>query len=169
MNHATRHSRSCRAFTMIEASVSVAIVGILLVVALNTVGASTANQFRSAQNATADQLAQGLLDDILQLPFEEPKSTPLFGRESGESAFSKTNYDDVDDFIGWSESPPQDRASTPMAELTGWTRSVIVEWVLTAAPTTISLSDTGLKRITVTVSRNGIPLSTRAGLKGRHS
>lgn len=168
MNTHLPTGRQRRAFTMVEAVISVAIVAILLVVAINTVGASNATQYRTSLNATADQLAQGLLDDILQLPFEDPNITPLFGTELGEAALSKTNYDDVDDFNGWSESPPQDRAGNAMTELSGWTRSVKVDWVLTSNAT-VSLVDTGLKRVTVTVSRNGIPLSTRSGLKGRHS
>lgn len=162
------HPPPRRAFTMVEAAISVAIVAILLVVALNTVGASNATQYRTSLNATADGLAQSLLDDILQLPFEDP-IIPLFGPELNETAASKTNYDDVDDFNGWSESPPQDRAGAAMSELTAWTRSVKVSWVLTSDATTISATDTGLKRVTVTVSRNGIPMSTRTGLKGRHS
>jgi hypothetical protein len=153
---------------MVEAMVSVALVGVLLVVALNTVGVSNANQYRSAQRATADALAQGLVEDVLQLPYEDPAVAPLFGTEPGETAGSKVNYDDVDDFGGWTESPPQDRAGAAMSELAGWTRAVSVEWVTTANPTVASAVDTGLKRVTVTVSKGGIALSTRTGLKGRH-
>jgi hypothetical protein len=146
----------------------VALVGVLLVVALNTVGVSNANQYRSAQRATADALAQGLVEDVLQLPYEEPVGVPLFGCEAGEAMSSKANYDDVDDFSGWTEGPPQDRAGAAMAELPDWTRAVRVEWVTTANPTTGSAVETGLKRVTVTVSKGGIALSTRTGLKGRH-
>ncbi|HVT79556.1 MAG TPA: hypothetical protein VHM90_02775, partial [Phycisphaerae bacterium] len=75
---------------------------------------------------------------------------------------------DVDDFNGWSESPPQDRAGNPMQDLAGWSRSVRVDFVSIANPTTVSATDAGLKRITVTVSKNNVPLATRVALKGRH-
>jgi MSHA pilin protein MshD len=157
-----------RGFTMVEATVSVVLVAVLLVVAMNTVGVSNANQYRSAQRATADALAEGLLEDVVQLPYEDTAVLPLFGVELGETTLSKVNYDDVDDFNGWTESPPQDRAGAAMSELSGWTRTVKVEWVTVANPTTVSLLDTGLKRVTVTVSKGGVVLATRAGLKGRH-
>jgi hypothetical protein len=155
---------------MLEAMAAVAIVAVLLVVALNTVGLSNANQYRTAQRATADALAQSFLQDILQLAYQDPTSTPLFGPEilNGETSLSKTNYNDVDDFNGWSESPPQDRAGNPMSELSAWTRSVRVDFVTPASPNTLSATDAGLKRITVSVYKNNVLLATRVALKGRH-
>ncbi|HVX84463.1 MAG TPA: prepilin-type N-terminal cleavage/methylation domain-containing protein [Phycisphaerae bacterium] len=169
----TQHCRrptARRAFTMVEAMAAVAIVAVLLVVALNTVGLSNANQYRTAQRATADALAQSLLQDILQLSYEDPATVPLFGPEilNNETSLSKTNYNDVDDFNGWSESPPQDRTGTTMSELTGWTRSVRVDFVSPTNPNSLSATDAGLKRITVTVSKNNVLLATRVALKGRH-
>jgi hypothetical protein len=152
---------------MIEAAAAVGMVAVLLVVALNTVGASNANQYRTARRATANYLAQSLLDTITQLPYKDPVM-PVFGLEANESSSSKTNYDDVDDFNNWTESPPQDRDGTRFNDLAGWSRSVTVQWVTVASPTTVSASDTGLKLITVNVSCNGTLLASRSALKGSY-
>jgi MSHA pilin protein MshD len=162
------HRSRTRAFTMIEAMTAVGMVAVLLVVALNTVGASNANQYRTARRATANYLAQNLLNAIVQLPYKDPAATPLFGVEAGETSTSKANYDDVDDFNGWTESPPQDRDGTAFTDLAGWSRSVTVQWVTVASPTTVSSSDTGLKLITVNVSCNGALITTRSALKGSY-
>ncbi len=55
-----------------------------------------------------------------------------------------------------------------MTDLAGWTRSVTVSWV---SPTNInqtSNSETGLKCITVTVSKGGTVLATRSALRGQY-
>ena len=162
------HRPRIRAFTMIEAMTAVGMVAVLLVVALNTVGASNANQYRTARRATANTLAQNLLNDIVRLDYKEATGTPLFGVESGESAQSKTNYDDVDDFNNWPESPPQESSGTVYNDLAGWRRSVVVEWVTLADPTVTASSESNLKRITVTVSYNGTIVATRSALKGNY-
>jgi MSHA pilin protein MshD len=155
-----------RAFTLVEAMVSVVIIAVLLVVGLNVVGASGMNQYRSAQRATAAALAHDLMSDILQQPYKEPTTAPVFGPESGESASNKAQFDDVDDFNGWSESPPRDRANTALSDLSGWTRSVTVQWVSTAPPFAAAATDTSLKQITVTVRRNGAILASIVAIKG---
>ncbi len=155
-------------FTMVEATISVAILGILLVVALQVVGASMRNQYHTAQRLTAASLAQSLLNDIIQLPYQDPGAVVNFGIEPGETAGSKANYDDVDDFNNWTESPPQDRTGSPMTDLAGWTRSVTVAWVNPANITQTLLTESGVKRITVTVSKGGAVLATRSALRGKY-
>ena len=105
------------------------------------------------------------MNDVLATSYQDPNVTPLFGVEAGETTSSKANYDDVDDFNGWSESPPQDRDGNSMTELTGWQRSVSLAWVNSANLSTVSAAETGVKRITVTVSKNNVTLATRVAIK----
>jgi hypothetical protein len=152
---------------MIEAMAAVGMVAVLLVVALNTVGASNANQFRTAQRTTGSGLAQSLLNEIVQLNYKDT-ALPLFGPEVGENSMSKSTFDDVDDFNNWSESPPQAKDGVGYSELSGWSRAVTVQWVTLADPGVVSLTDTGLKLVTVRVSYNGSLIATRTGLKGSY-
>jgi MSHA pilin protein MshD len=157
--------RTCAAFTLVEAVMACLVVSILLVSAMRAAGVASVYQYSIANRARARLLATQLLADISSTSYEEPSGTVLFGTESGETSSSKANYDDVDDFNGWTESPPQDRDGNAMAELTGWQRSVAVVWVNSTSPTTVSATETGIKRITVTVSRNNAALATAVAIK----
>jgi MSHA pilin protein MshD len=154
-----------RGLTLFEAVCACLVVSILMVSAMRAAGITAKYQFATADRARARFLANQLMTDILSTSYQDPNVTPLFGVEAGETTSSKVNYDDVDDFNGWTESPPQDRDGNAMTELTGWQRSVSVAWVSTTNLSSISSSETGVKRITVTVSKNGATLATRVAIK----
>ncbi len=157
--------RTRRALTLVEAVTACLVVSVLMVSAMRAAGAAGMFQYKTADRARARFLAGQLLTDVLATSYEEPVDAVVFGTESGETSSSKTNYDDVDDFNGWSESPPQDRDGAAMSDLSGWTRSVSVVWVSSTSPTTVSGSETGVKRITVTVSKGTQSLATRTAIK----
>ncbi len=75
------------------------------------------------------------------------------GTETGEGTSTRSDFDDVDDYHSWSASPPQSKDGTDLPDYDGWTRSVTVEWVNVNSPGgTAANSETGAKRITVTVT-----------------
>jgi prepilin-type N-terminal cleavage/methylation domain-containing protein len=141
-----------RAFSLVEVVVATLIVGVMMVAAMNSLGAFIRGQQRMANQSRGWHLAQELASEILACLYEEPDETPQFGRESGESAGVRTAYDDIDDYHGWTESPPEARDGTPVAELVAWSRSVSVERVSLANPNLTVATDQGLKRITISVS-----------------
>jgi hypothetical protein len=145
--------------------VSTVLVGVLLIAALRSVGASVFTQSLSAQRTTGQMLADGLMAEILAKAYKDPAGAPQFGRESGESSASKANYNDVDDYQDWSESPPQLADGSTMPDLTGWQRSVAVDWVDPLDLSRTQWSDTGAKRITVTVRYNGVVIATRVAIR----
>src|SRR5438067_5129173 len=151
MTRQSDHLQRRGAFTLVEVILSTTIVAVMLASALDVAGRSAVLQYKLADRATGRFLADALVNDILIDAYEEPNGVPLFGREVNELLSSKANYDDVDDFNGWTESPPQDRDGTVMSGLSGWQRSVVVDWVVAADPTQASLTETGAKRIAVTV------------------
>jgi prepilin-type N-terminal cleavage/methylation domain-containing protein len=153
-------------FTLVEAMMSMLIVSILLVAAMRATGGSGLVQYRSAERTTARLLADGLMNNILALKYEEPTSSPAFGPEGGESTISKVGWDDVDDFNGWTESPPQDADGNVMTDLAGWDRTVLVERLTaTTNPWQTVGTETGVKRITVTVHHNGRVAATRVAIR----
>jgi len=141
-------------FTLVEAVVSLVIVAGMLVAALNTVGASRLSQQRTSQYSRGQLLAEALMAEILRQDYLDPNGTPVFGTEPGESNITRADFDDVDDYDGWSSSPPVAKDGTPLAGLSGWQRSVTVQWVDPADITQVQASETNTKRITVTVSCN---------------
>ncbi len=152
--------------SLLEAVVSTVLVGVLLIAALRTVGASVFMQCQSAERAAGQMLADGLMAEILAKCYKSPGASPIFGRESGESSASKANYNDVDDYQGWSESPPQFADGSTMPDLADWQRSVGVDWIDSSDLSRTQWWDTGAKRITVTVRHNNVVIATRVAIRG---
>jgi len=164
-NKPTTNEGGRAGFSLAESMIAVVIVGVMLVAALATLSGTRTGQFKMEGRATGTHLAQELMNEILSQPFEEQEGTFFFGRESGESATQRDQWDDVDDYDGLSESPPKDKSGTVMSDLTGWTRTVTVTFVNPTDLTTAVGSDTGLKRITVTVLRNAMPVAELVAIR----
>lgn len=148
--HSLPLRRESRAgYTLVEVSMSTLLVSVLLVSAMNTAGYATRSQVDNKERAQAKLIANAMLAEILELPYQEPTATPVFGPESGEA---RATYDDVDDYKLFSDSPPVDKQSTAIAGGSGLTRSVVVTYVEPNNLTTTSNTDKGIKRITVSVA-----------------
>jgi hypothetical protein len=144
-------------------AVSSILVGSIMVASLSTVGAVM--RFRSSTSDTvrAALLAADLLAEIQNQAYADPNQTPVFGKETGET--TRAQFDDVDDYDSWTESPPKNRAGSSLTGFTGWTRSVTVARAQRNSPMQNAGSDEGLKRIRITVSKNGVALQTIDALK----
>jgi hypothetical protein len=105
---------------------------------------------RQAQQGKA--LARELMAEIFQVSYKDPQGGTTFGPESGETGSTRANFDDVDDYNQYTDSPPQDKAGNVMPNCTGWSRHVDVDRVEPALPQVAILWETTLKRITVTVT-----------------
>ena len=154
-----------RGLSLVEAVVAMVIVGLTLVAALNTTGASRLAQRQMGDRARGKLLAQGLMPDILRQDYADPDGHAVFGSEADESSASRADFDDVDDYNGWSASPPQYKDGTKLPELTGWKRSVAVTYVSPDnLDTTVGL-DLGVKRITVEVTYNGAAVASLTAVR----
>ena len=89
--------------------------------------------------------------EIMQAPYEDPDQTVVFGREPGEAASPRSEFDDVDDYDGWNQSPPQYYDGTTMPDRANWRHQVRIRRLVPADPTQITGSDLGTKRIRVTI------------------
>ncbi len=159
-------------FTLVEAVISIVLVGVLLVAAINTLGATAVSKRNIEHQALGYTLAADLMVEILSQAYEEPVDTVAFGLETSESTSARTDWDDVDDYDGWSATPPEGKDGAPLDGYDQWTRSVEVAFV---NPTSLNElgATTGVKRITVTASFNGVPaaelvaIRTQAWPKGK--
>jgi MSHA pilin protein MshD len=141
------------------------IVATMMLAAMRSAGASARAHYQAAQRSKAHLLATALMAELLQASYEEPRGGTGFGPDAGETATSKTNYNDVDDYDGWSESPPQDRDGTPISGYAGWQRSVVVERVDPNNLTQVSAIETGAKRITLAVRYNGSLIASHISIR----
>ncbi|HEX9758695.1 MAG TPA: type II secretion system protein [Nitrospiria bacterium] len=151
--------RTDEGFTLIE------LVLVIVILAFGITGVSAffiqgAIDSSYAQLATIGMtLAQDQMEEIqskcwdetetFTLPCDGPitPSFPLGPEGEGRSAF-----DDVDDFNGLSNSPPQDSQGTPMASFSRYTRTVGVCYVNAAALDVCVGGPTSFKRVSVIVS-----------------
>lgn len=153
----SRASRRCAGYTLVEVAVSTMIVGVLLVGAMNTAGYATRGQVDNRQRAHAKLLANALLAEIIELPYQEPTDTPAFGPESGEV---RATYDDVDDYKTFGDSPPVDKQGGAMAGGDGLSRTAKVAYADPENLLTESKTDQGIKRIVVSVARGNTELAS---------
>ena len=110
----------------------------------------------------ATSLARDLMDEILGKGFDDPDGGATFGPEEAEP---RRNFDDVDDYDGWSKTPPQDvdgvsyNGAGSMPDYSYFTRQVTVENVPQDNFNVLTPSADGTtdaKRIIVTVSWQAI-------------
>lgn len=165
-----RPGRSPAAFTLIEAVASVFLVSILLTAALTAASASAVTQYHASDRSRGRFLAQSLMSEILTQAYIDPGSSPTFGPETGETTTpaSRLNFNDVDDYNNWTESPPQNKDGTVIPNFSGWTRSVSVCWVSPTNLMTAATSETNVKRVTVTVLHNGLTVATAVAVKANN-
>jgi Tfp pilus assembly protein PilV len=168
-----------RGFSLAETFVSVLLVGVSLAASMQTVGAVLRQRSSTNDDTVAALLAQQLLSEILSQSYEEPVDAVSFGPEGVEE--NREDFDDVDDYNAWIETPPTDQDGTALDGLTGWSREVSVEQVAASDALVASVqvgsdevgvglrspnaTDSGVKRITVTVKRNGTAVSSLVGLR----
>jgi MSHA pilin protein MshD len=147
-NQNLRHNRRL-GFTIIEAAVSIAIVGILMTTSLTSMGQIAKARKTQAERRAAYELGQQLMIEIMSQYFQDPGASPVFGPEPGET---RATFDDVDDYNGLIESPPTQQNGTAIPDVaTGWQRSVAVSYVDPSNPSNVVSSST-LKSVTVTVT-----------------
>lgn len=165
MNSALMRHSVRRGASLVEVAMASLLVGVLLISALNAVGARLRHQSALTDHERASLLAEQLLSEVLQHRYDDPDETPVFGPESSESAGTRDAYDDIDDFHGWDASPPQAADGAVLANSAGWRRTATVEYVLSNDVTSTSGSDQGLKRVTVSVYKDGVLLVSRVGVR----
>ncbi|MBT8484500.1 MAG: hypothetical protein HKO59_04705 [Phycisphaerales bacterium] len=149
-----------RAFTLLETTVSLVVVGLVMIAAVRTVGATHRMRRVGYDRPRAAMLAHDLLAEILTMEYEEPFETISFGPESSEGGVGRSTFDDVDDFHLWTRTPPEAPDGSALSGLAGWTRTVTVMLGDPNDLTSASGSgDVGVKVITVTVTRGGDELA----------
>ncbi len=163
------HSPRRRSFGYIEAVISVVVLGTSIVGGLSMFSGYLHGVRATADNAIAIELASDLMAEILALPFEDPVlAKGSFGLGVGET--TRPTFDDVDDYDGWTESPPQARDGTPLAgtEYVGFARSVIVENVA-SDPAVVAIDGTTPgKRVIVEVKHGGKRVQRLVGYRTRN-
>jgi len=153
------HSSFSSAFTLIELIVTIVVIGIVLLALVMSFQESLKLTGRQNDLRGSSVLVEDLMNEVRCKYFVNPQSPTNFGPEPGETL--RRQFNDVDDYNGWTETPPRTVAGVILSNFTGFTRRVSVANVTAtnfngaAAPT----NSTDFKRITVVVSNGVIAVS----------
>ncbi|MEZ6234699.1 MAG: hypothetical protein R3B68_10970 [Phycisphaerales bacterium] len=177
----SRTPRTRHALALVEVVVSVAILGGLMGAVMTAVGAAALTRTTAIERSQGAALAESLTSEILATLYDNPAEPPpalvtgvlnilgtVVNVVSPGGTLSRSGFDAIDDFDGWRCSPPLDRNGGIMVNFEGWARAVDVELVSPNDPGGAAVgTDQGLKRITVTVTRNGREVARVVTLRSR--
>ncbi|MEK7232238.1 MAG: hypothetical protein AAB268_00360 [Elusimicrobiota bacterium] len=142
---------------MIEALLTLGVIAVSLTALSAALIMIIKSNSTGEASVVAVQLSQRMLEEIrlrrwdenTPIPPDYTRNRSTIGRDGGaESASDKKTYNDIDDFNGWTESPPKDPYMNSLTAFSAYTTSVTVGYlnVTTLAP---SATKTDFKKITV--------------------
>ncbi len=180
MTRSGRIQYDARGLTLAEMAISMLLVGVMLVAALETVGASTRARRSLEDRRQGYALARALMAEIMSQAYADPEQidtlrseilgngrtvTAALGPETGEATGNRSKFDDVDDYHGWNASPPQQKDGALLSHLTRWRRQVSVVCTERDDFSEVEDDDEGAKLVTVRVLRDGDTVATLTALR----
>ena len=171
-----RPPRSSPGFLLLEAAVSNIILAVAIVSTVPIFILTLRANIACEEKLVATQLAIELMEEIRARKFDQncPNIRPgttiqtisALGVDTGESSSDKTTFNDVDDFSGWTESPPREPDGDSIPQFTGYARTVTETYLDPNAY--YSSSSQSRKHITVCVSHNGVTRVCLGWLSANH-
>lgn len=140
------------AVTMVEVLMSLVLVTTILLVCLTASANLLRNGVQEHNSSEGKDLAYMIMDEISAMDLQD-REHPVFGLEPNEDATDRTTFNDVDDYHGFSMSPPTYRDGTLISGFDGWTVSVSISTAdadVTGITTVSSNTDSLLRVIAVT-------------------
>jgi len=148
-----RGARRAGGFTLLEALFAASVLAVVVAAVTQSIVAGQMQTYDAMHSARAVALTEAMMEEILVLPYDDPEGGVVIGPDAGET--TRQQFDDIDDYHGWSASPPQTRDGDPIPAFPGWSRRVAVEWVEHDDPTVPTGAAGPTKRIRVVVERPG--------------
>lgn len=150
--------------SLIEVMISLVLISTILLVSLTASANLLRNDVQRRGANQGQQLAARLLDEVSSMDFRD-RVDPIYGLETDENADDRNTFDDVDDYNGYTATPPTHRDGTTMNGYEGWSFSVSV---IPADPdatgvTTTSSNEQSPLRIIVVVCTTPAGTSVQAG------
>jgi len=161
----TASARRSAGYMLIEASAAYVLVVFAIVTLIPVLRLAIKANHRSEETFRASELAFELLEEVQLRRWDSKTPSRLrpgygvyppsaLGADSGETATDKTTFDDIDDFNGYSESPPKDPVGNSISGFGTYTRSVSVAYVDSSF--NVSASTTNLKLVTACATKPAV-------------
>lgn len=144
-----------RGYILVEASTATLVLALALVALIPVFILAIRSAKNMEQITSATQLSAQLMEEICLRKWDSLTPRPpvyiagksTLGPDPGETASDKRTFDDIDDFTGWTESPPRDPMMNPLPLFAAYTRTVTVSYVDSGlAPSAVP---TDYKQVTV--------------------
>ena len=116
-------------FTLIEAMVATAIVGVGVSAMMMASQSGTRVNADSQEQTRAVFLAQEVREWVASLPFKDPDPGQQDNPPGPDGSSPQVFVDDVDDMKDVTYSPPRDAQGTAIAALAGWSQKIKMTWV----------------------------------------
>lgn len=155
------HASKRTALTLLEIVVATMVTGVMLVASLDSVGTVFKTHQLNATRLCGPNLAHELMAEIMAMPYKDPTATgSIIGTEAGESSTNRNDFDDADDYDNLNTLGIRTKSGTARLGFTGWRTQVDVQWVEVLTGLNWILGDTGLKRVTVTITSPSSEITT---------
>ena len=117
-----------RGISLAETVVATLLIAMVMVSTLQIVGPIARSTTVHADRLIAADLASEMIEEIATKAFVDPNSASDddIGFDKDDSFTKRSQYDDIDDYNGWSSSPPMLSNGVTNYALSDWTRSVKV-------------------------------------------
>ena len=141
-----------RGLTLLEVIISLLLTTTIVLVSVTASANLYRNQAVSADEHLARELAFQILDEVTSTDFQDGDNDRVFGNEASESTTNRSAFDDVDDYDGYTASPPTHRDGSTIVGLENWSLSVSVSKADTVASGIVASTadDAPLRLVTVT-------------------
>jgi Tfp pilus assembly protein PilV len=164
-------------FLLLEVAVTYVIAGFTIIALASVVTLALTANTASEETMICGQLAHELMQEIQLKKWDENSSntrpgypaaypSATLGPEAGENAADKTTFDDIDDFNGWTETPPQDPIGRTLTAFPDYTRTVTVQYVTSTF--SVSASTSSYKLVKVCVNKKMINKVCLDWVAGNH-
>ncbi len=154
-----------RGMTLVEAMISIVVVAVMLTTAVGMVGSAAKMRKIQAGQMRAPAVATALMTEVLAARYQDTDKPTNWGTESGENGSTRENYDDIDDYDGWTSVPPKYKNGQALPGCTGWKENIKVYRASLSDPSATFGSETGLRRICVTITDDRGAVTTLTALR----
>ncbi len=116
---AMAQTRRARAFSLVEAAISIIIVATMFAAGMAAAGSAARDRLIQSEIRQGQSLAAQLLAEITQQRYADPSQNTI-APFPGVSTTDRSNWTHIDDYAGFKESPPTDRSGRPVPGAASW-------------------------------------------------
>ena len=155
-----RHrNRGRPGFTLVEALIGTAVVGLGIAATLTAVNSGTRVHEVGRDATEAAFLAQEIREWTLKLPFTDPDPADAANPPGPDGSDPTSFVDDLDDMLNVTYSPPRNGQGLSIYAMDGWSQVITLTWRDPANLSgTVAAGSSDIVHVDVDVRKNGVSI-----------